>query len=563
MSTSTPLLFILIICLLASACKSDSGDPQPTPPVVSKTIKVGQQETETGYTLEMNIPWKTVGLSATAGLDFGFELFLIDDDNGGRKDGKLSWHTKPGTDETPIPAKFGTLRLVNEAIGLDSLSIPFTSENIFINGVAESFWDGAPVFPIEHLVGGTVAQSSDFSGHFRALWDTASLFLYVSIQDDSLAVDSRTLTWEDDGIAVYLDPTMAREPEFNLGVTFGYRILRDRNEVVEDDFLIAPNWTVPILDVYDGGTGQDGIPALEMPGFISAQEATYLSQEALVLGYVNGGTARAYPHEILDWHEIVNDEVNSFAYTITYCPLTGSALGWDRTIAGVATTFGVSGFLYNNNLIPYDRQTGSNWSQMGIDCLSGANQGRRIHTFQLIETTWKTWKELFPNTEVLSRETGHDRNYARYPYDDYRTNNDAIIFPLQPDDSRLPRKTRVHGIIVNNQAKIYQFSKFTNSATGVVHDEFQGVPIVLAGSSTRNFIVSYERILTDGTKLTFYPDSDPNDPSVIMRDQEGGFWNILGQAVSGPRTGTQLLPTESFSSYWFAIGAFYPGAEIY
>lgn len=563
MSTSTPLPFILAICLLVIACKSGPGDPQPTSRVVSTTIKVGQQETETGYTLEMNIPWKTVGLSAAAGLEFGFELFLIDDDDGGRKDGKLSWHTKPGTNETPTPAKFGTLRLANDLTGADSLSIPFTSDVIFINGVAESFWEDAPTLPIQYLVGGTSSQSSDLSGHFKAVWDTASLFLFVTIQDDSLAVDSRKLNWEDDGIAVYLDPALARETEFNEGVTFGYRILRDKNEVLVDDFPLAPNWTVNTLDVYDGGTGRDGIPSIDQSIFISANEANYLQESSLVIGYVNGGVARAYPHEILDWHEIVNDEVNSFSYTIAYCPLTGSALGWDRTIAGQTTTFGVSGLLYNNNLIPYDRLTGSNWSQLGRDALSGPNQGRRLPTFPLIETSWKTWKEMFPNTEVLSRETGYDRNYARYPYDDYRTNNDAIIFPLQPDDSRLPRKTRVHGIVVNNQAKVYQFSKFTNSATGIIHDEFQGLPIVLAGSSTRNFIVSYERILLDGTKLTFYPESDPNDPSVIMRDEDGDLWNILGQAVSGPRMGTQLLPTESFSSYWFALGAFYPGAEIY
>ena len=123
-------------------------------------------------------------------------------------------------------------------------------------------------------------------------------------------------------------------------------------------------WSIPNEQVLDGGPGKDGIPSVDNPIFYDISQNTVYEEEDLVVGYKRDTAARAYPHVVLDWHEIVNDEINGFPMTITYCPLTGTAIGWDRTIDGNVTTFGVSGLLYNSNLIPYDRRTNSNWSQM-------------------------------------------------------------------------------------------------------------------------------------------------------------------------------------------------------
>jgi hypothetical protein len=280
------------------------------------------------------------------------------------------------------------------------------------------------------------------------------------------------------------------------------------------------------------------------------------------LGYKNGNVIVAYPHSILDWHEIINDKVNNFAIAVTYCPLTGTGVGWERTINGEETTFGVSGLLYNSNLIPYDRLTDSNWSQMRLDCVNGDLRGNKINTFPLFETTWETWRSMYPHTQVVSTQTGHNRNYGRYPYGDYRTNHNNIIFPYKPKDGRLATKERVHGVIVNGKAKAYRFDSFPDELK-VIEDVFEGKPIVIAGSTALNFIVSFERTLESGTSLDFSPISNGDISAEIMTDNEGNTWNIFGEAVSGPRKNQKLTPTVSFIGYWFSWAAFYPGIKIY
>ena len=228
----------------------------------------------------------------------------------------------------------------------------------------------------------------------------------------------------------------------------------------EKDKETSGIWLIPSDQVFDGGPGKDGIPALENPLKISNPQ--FLTDFDLVIGYYDGSDAVAYPHVILDWHEIINDELNGFPFAITYCPLTGTGIGWDRKIDGVITTFGVSGLLYNNNLIPYDRKTDSNWSQMRNECVNGELIGNPIPTFTVVETSWRTWKAMFPDTKVVSTNTGFSRQYGVYPYGDYKTNHRNLIFPLNPDDARLDRKERVHGVIINGEAKVYRFSTFLN-----------------------------------------------------------------------------------------------------
>lgn len=323
--------------------------------------------------------------------------------------------------------------------------------------------------------------------------------------------------------------------------------------------LKAPgDWLIPSNEVFDGGPGKDGIPAISNPKFIPASQATYLSGADLVIGIKIGDEVRAYPHPILDWHEIINDQIGGVSFSITYCPLTGSGIGWERSLNGSATTFGVSGLLYNTNLIPYDRATNSNWSQMMLRCVNGPLKGTWINTHQIVETKWETWKEAYPQTQVVSTNTGYSRPYGQYPYGSYRT-NDALLFPVNNEDSRLPKKERIHGIIVGDQTKVSKIEGFP-STIGTINDLFGGVPIVVVGSKTKNFAVSYERRLSDGTLLRFTPVHDALP--VVMVDQEGTRWDLFGKGTEGPRAGIQLKPTRSFISYWFAWGAFYPSATI-
>ena len=169
------------------------------------------------------------------------------------------------------------------------------------------------------------------------------------------------------------------------------------------------SWIIPEDEIYDGGPGKDGIPSIDDPKFISVDQVDFLNNNDLVLGVKNGENIKVYPHSILNWHEITNDKVGDTHIAVTYCPLTGTGVGWNRKINGESTTFGVSGLLYNSNLIPYDRKTESHWSQMLSKSVEGELVTTEAETFQLVETTWKTWKtwkNMYPGAKVLSTKTG-------------------------------------------------------------------------------------------------------------------------------------------------------------
>ncbi len=332
-------------------------------------------------------------------------------------------------------------------------------------------------------------------------------------------------------------------------------------------------WLFPSGRVQDGGPGKDGIWALMNPSFRPVESTSYLLEDDLVLGINFEGTVKAYPHRILDWHEIANDMFGGWAIAITYCPLTGSGIAFNSstTLNEIAPnaerepTFGVSGFLWNNNLIPYDRPTDSNWSQMLLWCVNGPSRGERAWSVPLIETTWATWKKMFPGSLVLSDETGHDRPYDIFPYGDYKT-DPFLLFPISLDDERLPRKARVHGVILDPvamQAKAYPFQLFEGQIRAI-NDEAGTVPVVVAGSGPDNIVVSYRSRLSDGTPLQYSVKTD--SPSIYpfdLVDNEGTIWNLLGEAIEGPRKGDQLQPTTSYNAYWFAWGSIFPNLPIY
>jgi len=321
------------------------------------------------------------------------------------------------------------------------------------------------------------------------------------------------------------------------------------------------DWLIPSDLVVDGGPGKDGIPSIDDPQFSPVNQIDYLEPDDLVLGFKVGNEIRAYPHPVLDWHEIVNDDVNGTAIAITYCPLTGTGIGWNRFVGGSVTTFGVSGLLYNNNLLPYDRATDSNWSQMLLKSVNGNRIGTEIEVFPLVETTWATWQELYPDSRVLNLSTGFSRSYGVYPYGDYKTNNDFLLFPLTNDDTRLERKERGLGIIVDEEVRFYRFNDFSSAPVVVRADQFGGRDLVIAGSRDKNFLFAYQSRLPDGTLLQFNAVTDGG--AVVMEDQEGSRWNVFGEAVSGPRQGKKLPALNSYIGYWFSWGAFFPGVEIY
>ena len=223
----------------------------------------------------------------------------------------------------------------------------------------------------------------------------------------------------------------------------------------------SDGWLIPRDEVYVGAP-RDAIPAIDDPQFFAPKDdfrGEYPIVSDLVVGVRNANTIKLYPHYILNWHEIINDEIDDLYYSVVFCPLTGTATVWSRIINSVTTTFGVSGFLYNSNVVPYDRSTNSNWSQMEQQCVNGDLSGTDTENIMVLETSFETWIAIGGNQNVMSSNTGVSRDYSRNPYGDYPVNS-SVFFPINFSDSRMHPKERVLGVVVNDKAKAYRFASF-------------------------------------------------------------------------------------------------------
>jgi len=321
----------------------------------------------------------------------------------------------------------------------------------------------------------------------------------------------------------------------------------------------AQEWTIPFSEVRDGGPGKDGIPALLNPATVSFGSAglEYLDNADLVMVYKNGGDVVIYPHKILDWHEIINDDVNDESFAVTYCPLTGTGFGWDRNINGRNTTFGVSGLLYNTNLIPFDRLTDSFWSQMEFECVSGELIRSQPGFVELVQMTYQASIEMFPSAKVVTQNTGWNRNYLRYPYGDYMTSS-SLIFPVNNRSNLFHEKDNVLGLQVGNNTKVYHNSLFETPSA--YNDEIDDQQYIIIGDNSKGYMVAYKNMQIDNQWLEMTV-SDENE--YIMTDQFGNQWNVFGEQVSGPNSGLSLESTQSYIGFWFAWFAFNPDLTVF
>jgi len=278
----------------------------------------------------------------------------------------------------------------------------------------------------------------------------------------------------------------------------------------------------------------------------------------LVVGFKNGDDIRAYPHDILDQHEIVNDDISGNKIALNYCPLTGTAMAWNRELSGKTTTFGVSGLLFNTNLMPFDRETNSVWSQMLVASVNGSLIDQKAELMPVVEMPWSEWKELYPNSKVMSRETGFARSYDFYPYGSYRETN-QLLFPVQNRDDRLFGKERVLGVIVNQNAKVYQFDAMEDAGeVTLIEDSFEGQDLMVVGNKA--FMVAFSKTGVDGAEE--FEVTNDNLP-IAFQDNLGNKYDVFGEVVSGPNQGERLDVLESYMGFFFSFPAFFGTPEIY
>lgn len=251
----------------------------------------------------------------------------------------------------------------------------------------------------------------------------------------------------------------------------------EKNGFVLDQGLIPPQ------HIFKGGPAKDGIPAIDKPEFINAADADFLRADDRILGIEINGIAKAYAVSILNWHEIVNDSIDDTAYTLTYCPLCGTGMAFNRTVNGQALSFGVSGLLYNSDVLLYDRDSESLWSQILGKAVSGKYRGTKLSMLALSHTTWSDWKRHHPASLVLSRNTGYARNYDKDPYSGYESSRNLYFPVLNKAPARYHPKERVLGLTAGESHKAYPFIELNKHDKSRFTDSFNG----------RNFIVHWNK----------------------------------------------------------------------
>jgi len=215
--------------------------------------------------------------------------------------------------------------------------------------------------------------------------------------------------------------------------------------------------------ILDGGPGKDGIPSITEPKFINITEAkTWLKDDSDGIVVAVGKTTRFYPFNVIVWHEIVNDIVEGKSLVITFCPLCGSAIVFDAEINGKTEQFGVSGKLYESNLLMYDKTTESLWSQIIGEAVVGDRTGEKLSVYPSQVMSLKQASDKYSDLKILSKETGFNRNYDISPYGDYNT-NDEIYFPISINDTRLPAKTIMYIVNVDNHSVAFERNELSES----------------------------------------------------------------------------------------------------
>jgi len=278
------------------------------------------------------------------------------------------------------------------------------------------------------------------------------------------------------------------------------------------------NAIIPASEILAGGPPKDGIPALSDPELIDAEAASYLKPDDRVIGVTMNGISRAYPIAILNWHEIVNDTINDQRYAVTFCPLCGTGVAFYSDIAGKTTDFGVSGLLYNSDVLLYDRETESLWSQIMSQAVAGKLVGERLKAFPVSHTTWRDWVKQHPDTQVLSTATGYSRDYSRNPYKGYEQSRQLYFGVNQRAPDTYHPKEQIIGLEIDGVYKAYPFAELEKNNQSQFKDSINGVSITI--------------------------DWDSENRSVELFDSSGG--RIAG-----------------IQGFWFAWFAFHPDTLVF
>jgi hypothetical protein len=326
--------------------------------------------------------------------------------------------------------------------------------------------------------------------------------------------------------------------------------------------------SVPLSQFEDGGPPRDGIPPIDHPRPVDLVAGDrFLSPREPVIAVEADGQVRAYPEQILVWHEIVNDTLGGRPIAVTYCPLCNSAIAFDRRVAGRTLTFGTTGKLRNSDLVMWDRQTQSWWQQFTGTALVGRYTGTRLRAIDAQVLSWRQFKAAHPDGTVLSRQTGFDRPYGENPYLGYDRGRPSFYGGRL--DSRLPPMERVVAIFAGDDTIVVPFSALARHPVATA--TIGGRPVVVLYTRGVASALDERRIAQSrdvGTAGVFDPRLGRRTLRFTatsrgaFRDQTGTTWDVSGRALDGPIRGSRLRALRHDEQLWFALAAFVPHARV-
>lgn len=417
-----------------------------------------------------------------------------------------------------------------------------------------------------------LARPPRFRHHARR-WRTASIFAVVALVGAScggLGVPERAVEPEPAS-----ERAVAPSDDLDGSARTVEQVPGDPREDVPSalESIIHPDLPEPLVEERDlraGGPPPDGIPPIDDPAFLPAEEVEWLAAGEPVIAVELGGEARAYPVQVLIWHEIVNDTVGGIPVTVSYCPLCNSAIVYDRRLGERLLDFGTSGLLYRSALVMYDRQTRSLWSHFSAGAVAGALTDSTLEVHPSSTVAWEEWREANPDGLVLSRRTGHRRDYGANPYPGYDSLDSPPMFSSGSDDERLVAKERVVGLGMDSGDPVAVRTDRL-AELGVVSTDVDGSEVIVwslpgTASALEEFEVAEGRDV--GATGAFLAELD--GAALEFRRIQGGFtdagtgstWNVLGEATDGPLAGRRLQPVRHVDTFWFAWSAFAPESRI-
>ena len=307
---------------------------------------------------------------------------------------------------------------------------------------------------------------------------------------------------------------------------------------------LESGWIVPIDELILSQLPPDRIKSIDAPHFEPLNNNNLKSGEKVYV-YRYGNTVKIYPQKVMGEHEIVNDNIDDHSFAVTFCPRTGSTIAWNRDISGEVTEFGVSGHLFNENLIPYDRNNNSFWSQMRLEGIKGNHAGDQLESGILILTTGSTIKKAFPNALVLVDTSGGLKQGNEQGEPDFGDDQ------LSGGD--------FFGIVNREATLLFNYDVFGDAIT-VYHTNFRNSKVIVVGSEALQFIVAF-RDNTGDPNIQFSPVQ--NTLPVILEDSKGNRYDMTGLVVSGPSEGKRLAAPNAYTAHSFAWELLFSSIEVF